>query len=65
MTTQDFTLTLTTKQSPQKVFQAITNVRAWWSGYYSEELTGETSELNDEFTFLAGGGAHFASASAG
>jgi uncharacterized protein YndB with AHSA1/START domain len=59
MKTQDFTYTLLTEQSPQKVFQAITDVRAWWSGYYSEEITGGTSKLNDEFTFLAGGGAHF------
>jgi len=35
------------------------NVREWWSGLYSEEIEGSTEELNDEFTFRAGGGAHY------
>ena len=59
MTTQDFTWALVTDQSPKEVFQAITNVRSWWSGYYAEEFTGDTEKLNDEFTFSAGGGAHY------
>lgn len=59
MTKQNFTFQRTTDQSAKKVFQAITNVRAWWSGYYDEEITGGTEKLNDEFTFRAGGGVHF------
>jgi Activator of Hsp90 ATPase homolog 1-like protein len=59
MASQNFTLTLLTKQSPQQVFQAITNVRAWWYGYYAEEIEGATEKLNDEFTFRAGEGAHY------
>lgn len=59
MTTTDFTLTLTTKQTPQQVFRAVTNVRDWWSGYYSEEINGDTEKLNDEFSFSAGNGAHY------
>lgn len=59
MTTSDFTLTLVTAQSPQKVFEAIQNVRSWWSGYYSEEFEGNTANLDDEFTFRAGDGAHY------
>jgi hypothetical protein len=59
MTTSDFTLTLSTAQTPQKVFQAVQNVQAWWSGFYSEEFEGSTQELNDEFSFRAGGGAHY------
>jgi uncharacterized protein YndB with AHSA1/START domain len=59
MATTDFTYTLITEQTPQKVFQAITNVRGWWVGYYAEEIKGDTEKLNDEFTFRAGGGAHY------
>jgi hypothetical protein len=59
MTAKDFTLTLTTGQTPQEVFKAITNVRGWWSGYYSEEIIGNTGNLGDEFSFRAGDGAHY------
>lgn len=59
MATSDFRLTLLTEESPEKVFQAINNVRSWWSGYYSEEFKGDTEKLNDEFSFRAGGGAHY------
>lgn len=59
MKTSDFTITLFTEQAPQEVFQAINNVSTWWSGYYSEEFKGRTEKLNDEFSFRAGGGAHY------
>ncbi len=54
----DFSLTLETNQSPQRVFQAVKNVREWWSGYYSEEIEGGTESLHDAFSFKAGDGAH-------
>lgn len=59
MATSDFTLTLLTGQTPQKVFQAINHVRDWWSGFYSEEIKGDTKKLHDEFSFRAAGGAHY------
>jgi hypothetical protein len=59
MDTSNFSLTLFSKQTPEKVFQAIINVRDWWSGYYGEEFIGETKNLNDEFSFNAGDGAHY------
>ncbi len=46
-------------KSLNEVFNAITNVREWWSGLYSEEIEGTSKKLNDEFTFRAGGGAHY------
>jgi hypothetical protein len=55
---KDFTVTLHTDQTPKEVFNAIRNVRAWWSGFYEEEIIGKTEKLNDEFTFRAGNGAH-------
>jgi uncharacterized protein YndB with AHSA1/START domain len=59
METSDFTLTLLVDQSPKEVFNAIKNVRGWWSGLYSEEFEGRTDKLDEEFTFRAGEGAHY------
>ena len=55
MATADFTTTLMVEQTPKEVFNAINNVRGRWQG----EIKGSTDKLNDEFTFSAGGGAHF------
>jgi len=59
MQNRNFTVSLVVDQSPEIVFRAITNLRKWWSGYYSEEITGGTENLNDEFTFRAGDGVHY------
>lgn len=57
--TKDFTFTVTTDKTPQEVFQAVKQVRSWWSGLYEEEFTGDSEKLGDEFSFRAGGGAHY------
>lgn len=59
MDTSDFKHTLITDRSPQEVFQAIPNVRKWWTGYYGEKFSGDTKNLNDEFTFHAADGVHY------
>ena len=59
MNNKNFSVTLLVDQMPEEVFNAVTNVRKWWSGYYAEEIEGNTEKLNDEFSFRAGGGAHY------
>ena len=47
MSTSGFTTTILVDQTPEQVFNAITNVRGWWS----EEIEGNTAKLNDVFDY--------------
>ncbi len=47
MTTSDFTTTISVDEPPKEAFNAINNVRGWWS----EEIEGSTDKLNDEFKY--------------
>jgi hypothetical protein len=47
MLTPHFTVTLKVNQSAEEAFNAINNVRGWWS----EEIEGETGKLNDEYIY--------------
>jgi hypothetical protein len=47
MSNQDFTTTIVVDQSSKQVFDAINNVRGWWS----EEIEGGTEKLNDIFLY--------------
>jgi hypothetical protein len=49
MKTPDFTATLLVDETPEEVFNAINNVRGWWTGEPGVE--GNTEKLNDEFTY--------------
>ncbi len=59
MKDKNYSTTFLVSQSPKEIFNAIVNVREWWSGLYSEEIEGSSDKLNDEFTFRAGGGLHY------
>lgn len=47
MTGQNFTAAFTVDQSPEQVFDAINNVRGWWS----ENIDGSTDKLGAVWTY--------------
>ncbi|GAA1604214.1 SRPBCC domain-containing protein [Kribbella sancticallisti] len=47
MTDPSFTTTFTVDQTPRQAFDAISNVRGWWS----EQVDGGTANAGDEFTY--------------
>src|SRR4051812_35317809 len=47
MTTAGFTTSILVDQTPAQVFDAINDVRGWWS----EEIEGNTVRLNEEFDY--------------
>jgi hypothetical protein len=47
MNNQDFTAVISVERTPGEAFDAINNVRGWWS----ENIEGGTEKLGDEFTY--------------
>ncbi|MBZ4190264.1 SRPBCC family protein [Niabella beijingensis] len=47
MKSQDFTTTIAVAATPETVFNAVNNVRGWWS----ENIEGSTDQLNSEFEY--------------
>lgn len=58
-TIKDYTFTFYSSKQPEIIFDTLLDVRSWWSGLFSESITGNTNELNEEFTFKAGDGVHY------
>lgn len=47
MESKNFTTTIWVDQTPKEAFDAINNVRGWWS----QEVEGGTEQLDDEFNY--------------
>ncbi len=47
MTDRDFTAAISVDQTPEEAFNAISNVRGWWS----ENIEGRTDKLGAEFSY--------------
>jgi hypothetical protein len=50
MSTLNYTTSFLVDQTPREAFDAINNVRGWWT----ENLVGNTAQLNDEFSVQFG-----------
>lgn len=59
MANKNFQFSFTTSQNASEVYNQLLDVRNWWSGLYNEIINGNSLKLDDEFSFNAGGGAHF------
>ncbi len=54
-----FSCSFSTLKSKEEMYLLLLDVEKWWSGIYAETIEGRSKEINDEFSFIAGGGAHY------
>lgn len=54
-----YSFEIKTQRSPKELFELLLEIKKWWSGIYDETIAGTSKEVNDEFSFSAGGGMHF------
>ena len=59
MKKENFTYSFKSSKTPAEIFELLLDVEQWWSGLYEETIKGTSQELNDEFSFEAGQGAHY------
>jgi activator of Hsp90 ATPase-like protein len=59
MKKENFSYSFKSSKTPTEVFELLPDVEQWWSGFYEETIKGKSQQVNDEFTFNAGGGAHY------
>lgn len=54
-----FTYSFESAKSPEEIYDLLLDIDKWWSGIHNESITGKSDKINDEFSFSAGGGAHY------
>jgi hypothetical protein len=59
MKKDNFTYSINSSKTPEEIFDLLLHVEQWWSGQYEETIKGKSKKINDEFSFLAGGGVHY------
>ena len=55
---KSFSFSFRSSKSADTIFELLLNIDKWWSGFYSETISGKSRAIDDEFTFSAGGGLH-------
>lgn len=58
-TTQNFTYSFISSKTPEAIYNLLLHIDQWWFGVYDETIKGASKQLGDEFSFEAGGGAHY------
>lgn len=59
MENKDFQFSFISSWPSSQVFAHLINPQNWWKGIFGEKITGQSAQLNDEFTFSAGDGLHY------
>ena len=59
MKDQNFQYRFTTSKKIGEVFTHLTDPKNWWVGLFGETIEGESSHINDQFSFRAGDGVHY------
>lgn len=59
MKKENFSYSFNTPKTAREVFDLLLDIRQWWSGVFEETIEGKSRNLNDEFSFKAGGGVHY------
>ncbi|MCE3225454.1 MAG: ATPase [Bacteroidetes bacterium] len=59
MKKDNFSYSFNTSKSPEEVYKLLLDIEQWWTGLYEETIKGKSKKINDEYTFEAGGGAHY------
>lgn len=58
MTNQHFQYSFTSSKNANEVFAFLINPKNWWMGLFDETIEGKSENVNDAFSFSAGGGLH-------
>ncbi|OYU92680.1 MAG: ATPase, partial [Bacteroidetes bacterium B1(2017)] len=59
MANQNFQYSLSTSKNTNEVFAHLINPKNWWIDLFGETIEGKSECINDEFSFIAGGGVHY------
>lgn len=54
-----FSASIISSRSTEEVFQFLLKIEQWWSGLYSEHISGKSQQIGDEFEYSAADGLHY------
>ncbi|MBE7171282.1 MAG: SRPBCC domain-containing protein [Williamsia sp.] len=59
MNKKDYVFCFASTKTPQEIYGLLLQIDKWWSGFYDEQISGSSQQLQDEFSFTAGNGLHY------